>query len=196
MLFGPGGVVAVLLGAWGAWWLATRPPGLGVLGRWPAVVAAGVAVLAFVEWSWLAEPASRMADALRHRGDARADLALRAVAPFWAGFRALAVGWGLLGAGAVLAHRSRDGNDAGGGSGGDRASQVLAVAAAAAAGLSGLVILVMSPQLLDPDPRTWVAGRDTVAVASLLGLAPAWLALALCGVTAARAATLRGPSRS
>jgi hypothetical protein len=184
VLFGPGGVVAVVLGGWGLWWLVTRDDQLGARGRWPAIVALAAAILAFVEWSWLAEPVSLMSEALQHRGLVRAEHAARVPGPFWAGLRGLAVGWALLAVGAAWAHRAVRGEAQP--KPVDRPAAVAAVFAALAGAAGLLLVTILSPQLLDDDPRTWVAAREAVQLTSWVGLPIVWVSLAASLVGAAR----------
>jgi hypothetical protein len=184
VLFGPGGVVAVLVGAWGAWWAFSRSAGAHPRAHWPAILGLAVAVAALVTWSWLTEPVTRMSDALDHRGDVRQDLARDVPIVFWAGLRALAVGWGLLAAG-WFGSRASDAPwvEA---PAADRIEQGLALAAAASVLIGVGVVVICAPQFADDDPRTWLAGRDLVQLASWIALPPTWLSLLLVAVNGVR----------
>lgn len=183
MLFGPGGVVAMLLGAWGAWWALRRGAGSQARTQWPAVVAFASAILAFVAWSALTEPIGLVREALQRRGEVRREALGEVPLAFWAGLRGLGAAWSLLLVGLIGSRwtappwRAEEP---------DRAEQGLAAAAALFAAVAAAVAAAHAPYLLDEDPVAWLASRETLQLGAWLTLGPAWVSLAFAALTGLR----------
>jgi hypothetical protein len=183
VLFGPGGVISVLIGAWGAWWAVARGAAAAPRVQWPILLAFAAAILAVSTWSSVTEPVSLVAEALGRRGDHRREALSHVPGAFSAAGRGLLVAWGALIAGAAASRlvdapwRTFDA---------DRAEQVLATGAAVAAGVAALFAAVLAPQLLDDDARTWIAARSTVQTVAWPTVLAAGVSLALAALTGVR----------